>query len=661
MEKIYLRPNAQEILIKGTPSEGALDVFAYQGDNSESARHLGALYVVGNVQHKTDDMAYATNLIAALAKREYYSDPDLAPKDAFAAMLRKVNEVVEEFFKHDGLNINVGIFTVANEKISISKLGKFKIFLARDDKTIDILNNINLFGKEHVSQAQFSSVITGSVFHGDRLFAFYPGRGIIAREKTFKEHLPKLASAEFIEKLNAIKAKKQAFSCAGIYVDFERVKEAAVEPNIQPQELIQEAPTPTLAAAEKTSVRPARPQANRPSTIQAAKPAVPPQEMPRIIPSEFSLGRKGSFVGNAIHQLRLMRMTPQIKAIGALAIVAIVIVSTLVIQSSSLINSQARTINRAIEEAKTRLSLAKTRISQNDTAQARTILLSSILALRALDQESDKVIGIQGEIKTVLDGIDQAESARLSLTMTVPNELDGAKLLAVADGTFALYGQETASSSPFITLLEGEQVRSKNTAAGLDAGALMAGSKAVIALDKGGQKMATLREGKVKSYTIDAAAQPIAGAYYEDNLYLLLPSGVFKIPDASLGIAGGQSWLKEGVEPAAEPALIAVDGNIYVLSKTGTLTTYYQGEKVRENNIAIIPAAQSRLLTTDSDGANLYLVDRSAGRIHVIDKRTGSLAKTLALESGVTIGDAAITSANSLYILTDDGKVWKVE
>ncbi|MEK7124810.1 MAG: hypothetical protein AAB864_00185, partial [Patescibacteria group bacterium] len=62
MEKIYLRPNAQEVLINSAAADGALDAFAYHSENSETARKLGTLYVIGNVQHKPDDMAYAPNL-----------------------------------------------------------------------------------------------------------------------------------------------------------------------------------------------------------------------------------------------------------------------------------------------------------------------------------------------------------------------------------------------------------------------------------------------------------------------------------------------------------------------------------------------------------------------------------------------------------------------
>ena len=95
MEKIYLKPESQEILIKGDSNEGHLDAFSYDPGSDENAKRLGSLFVVGHVHHATDDLSYSVNLIAALAKREYYATPGIAPREAFSRTLKKVNEVVD--------------------------------------------------------------------------------------------------------------------------------------------------------------------------------------------------------------------------------------------------------------------------------------------------------------------------------------------------------------------------------------------------------------------------------------------------------------------------------------------------------------------------------------------------------------------------------------
>ena len=46
------------------------------------------------------------NLVASLAKREYYARPELTPKEAFTETLKKINDVVSQFFKDRGGNVS---------------------------------------------------------------------------------------------------------------------------------------------------------------------------------------------------------------------------------------------------------------------------------------------------------------------------------------------------------------------------------------------------------------------------------------------------------------------------------------------------------------------------------------------------------------------------
>src|SRR3990167_4195074 len=116
MEKIFLKPTQTEILINGPQKEGHLDIYSYDYNADENKRVLGSLYLIGNVNQPEEsteettndapDIAYMVNLVASLAKREYYSKPSLTPKEAFAGTLKKINEIVDEFFKNRGVKIN---------------------------------------------------------------------------------------------------------------------------------------------------------------------------------------------------------------------------------------------------------------------------------------------------------------------------------------------------------------------------------------------------------------------------------------------------------------------------------------------------------------------------------------------------------------------------
>src|SRR3989344_1380859 len=241
MERVFLKPTSREILIKDSDKEGYLDIFSYDYNADGNKRGLGSLYIIGNVNQaepaesgaesvESPDVAYMINLVASLAKREYYSNTDLTPKEAFAATLKKINEIVDEFFKNRGTKINIGMFAVAGEDIIISKLGKFKIILSRENEAIDILNNITLFNKEHVQEKEFSNIISGKIQSGDKLLAYYPTRFITSREKTIKDHFVKLAWSDFADKINTIRSTKTDAACAALYIDLNKVKAPAIKP-----------------------------------------------------------------------------------------------------------------------------------------------------------------------------------------------------------------------------------------------------------------------------------------------------------------------------------------------------------------------------------------------------------------------------------------------
>src|SRR3989344_493989 len=242
MERIVIKPAVKEIIYRGKAEDGHVDVFSYNYDGN-ATNSLGGLFIVGQVQPATEDTSYMVNLVASLAKREYYVKNDIAPKEAFSKTLKKINEVLQDFFRNKDSKVNIGIFAVAGENILISRLGKFKIILSRDNQDIDILNNINLFSKEHVQEKEFSNIISGKVTPQDKILAFYPTRTIIAREKNIKAYLSKLGADEFSAKLSSIKEENDNFSCAAIHIIVNKYKEPTLIKRPQPRELKKETPS----------------------------------------------------------------------------------------------------------------------------------------------------------------------------------------------------------------------------------------------------------------------------------------------------------------------------------------------------------------------------------------------------------------------------------
>ncbi|MBI2062267.1 MAG: hypothetical protein HYT64_01040, partial [Candidatus Yanofskybacteria bacterium] len=443
MEKIFLKPTHKEILVKGSKKEGHLDLFSYDYSSDENKRKLGNLYIIGNVQQNTGDLTdsnheektgepdstYVTNLVASLAKREYYSSPDLSPKEAFSATLKKINDVVDEFFVNKDVKINIGIFALAGDNINISKIGKFKIILARDDKNIDILNNIDLFTKERVEEKEFSHVISGKIASGDKILAFYPGRLAIAREKTIKENFLKLNTEQFLEKIDAIKEEKADFAYAALCINLNRVKEPAIVPKaakVFPRAVIKDFDDIQLVKASEAAERePAKQNDRQPENITSEP------ELPRIIRSEFALGKKDNPLAVAIGKIKMFLPKRQNKIVFFISLGVVVLAGAWTVKTLFLVSPVQKQTANAVSEARDNIKLAKTKLSQNDLLGARKLLLSSISGINSVTT-SNKTEDAKSEILKLLDNMDNATEASPILTEALPKSVsDKATLLAV--------------------------------------------------------------------------------------------------------------------------------------------------------------------------------------------------------------------------------------
>jgi len=591
MEKIFLKPTPREILVKGSQKEGHLDIFSYDYGSDENKRKLGSLYIVGNIQQNTGapkiagpgkemgetGVAYVTNLVASLAKREYYSNPDLSPKESFASALKKINDVVDEFFLNKDVKINIGIFALAGENINISKIGKFKILLARDGKNIDILNNINLFTKEKVEEKEFSHVVSGRLASGDKILAFYPGRLVTAKEKALKENFLKLNTEQFIEKIDAIKEEKADFACAALYINLNRVKEPAIALKVE-----KDAFPPVTAPGIEEEDEPTQESAPQ-------QHPTPENELPRIIRSEFALGKKVNPIVVALGKIKMLLPKRQNKMVFFVSLGVVVLAGAWAVKSFFIISPIQRQTASAVSDARDSIKLAKTKISQNDFLGARRLLLGSIISINAVIS-SKKTEDAKGEIFKLLDGLDQAVESSPTLTEALPKSVsDKASLLAVE--------------------------KAKTGAISLD--------------------------------------------IYEDNLYFIATDGISKITDVNGKPKNAAQWLKNGTLPP-DPLLLAVDGKVYVLNKSGLLTTYYKGEKQNETNTLVLPDDSSVLATT-KNSPYLYLINKNMGRIYLISKDKSALTKTIKVSSQEAFINAYLDQDEAVYLISKDGKIWKVQ
>lgn len=611
MDKIFLKPTSREISIRGKSKEGRTDVFAYDYYNDEDKRKLGGLYMIGNVKQDNaentenyPDIAYITNLVASLAKREYYSKPDASPRNAFLTTLKKINDVVEEFFRNKSLKVNIGIFAIAGNDIMISKFGKFKIILGRparaggESRAIDILNNVDLFNKEQGEDKEFSNIVSGKVAAGDKIFAFFPNRIITAREKTIRADLLKSDTEQFLEKINSVKELKPDFDCGALHISLNHHKESTIVK--KPKVATPETP-PTgdvsinLAKTDIKELKPVMKEKDHTSDIIPETPE-PAAEIPKIISSEFSLGKKTNplmlpvLAGVKIAKgLCGRNFNLKSKFIILSFAVGILAISAILLRIFVITDTEQRRLNLAINQVQNNLNLIQTKINQNDLIGARQMLIDSLSSIYETNIKSDRTQKTADEIYAILDKIDKAVDVSPTLIETMPEELNK---------RIGIFGAHK------------------------DLG---------IALD-----------------------------IYENNLYILTKDNILKITDIDNNAKKEPSvWLKSGDLPP-QPTMLTVDGNIYVMNSSGALTAYNQGKKISDTDTFIVSGEKDTLLTS-KDSDKLYVTNKTLARIYELDKKSGSLIKTLKVGSSEPFVEAYLYGDGVIIIITKDGRIWEIK
>ena len=206
------------------------------------------------------------------------------------------------------------------------------------------MNNLALFQKSEEGERQFSNIISGAIKAGDKLFAYIPFRPITLREKSIRAVLVKNEQGTFANHLAQLAGTNGDFTCCGVHVAIEQIKEIPLE-------------SPQVA-------------------VLASSP--PPKESPKPIAAELSVGTKRSALGTAMHAVIKSRARI---FMATAAVILIPLITTVAIRSSG----ESGSTRALIEQAVKNIQIAEEKIAKSDSRGARSLLWET-LALLATTQ-----------------------------------------------------------------------------------------------------------------------------------------------------------------------------------------------------------------------------------------------------------------------------------
>ncbi len=688
MEKTTLKPTVKELFYKNGEENVYFDILSCQGSTNQE-KNLGSLFIISQVKFSIGDLSYMVSLISSLAKREFYSATSLQeqnPKEAFSRTLKKLNEVLEEFFQNKDFKLNIGLVAITGENIFISRLGKFRINLARNDQFIDILNNVDLFNKDTAGEKQFSNIISGKLQQNDKLFAFFPTRSVTSREKQLNDIFLKEGQEEFHQKIATLAANVSNFSCCGVHIDMRQLKEIPLRPALKysipiappasAASVRSKAEPPSNAAlpdrqagAPQPTKSPIKDGGTKPEEDEEVSLGSParsaggeetetesdellPTEQPRIIPAELSITKRGSFFTPIAVQLGKLRFLNRINNKAKLCVfvsLAAVVIAIPVFLIFLRGNDQSK---NAIGLANDNLKLAQSRLNQSNIKDARSLLQAALLNLS--DLSGNKAGDVRNQINQVLANLNHTSDKQPVVFSDLKEQIKNgqATLITARDNGVNVI---SAEGKLFSVLPDGINELGELK---LIPKFLFSTQTAVGALDGSGKiAVLDLKSKKISSYSLEKLSAAADIALYENNLYILSENIIYKYADAVIGGSKRTEW---NSDPASGKLItLAADGNIYALNDAGKLIKYYKGKNEAEFDLQLSPSADSRIFTA-KDSAFLYLADKTNKKVYVFDKSNGELKTSYDLTAAGQIQDISVSPDGIVWILSADNKVWTI-
>ncbi len=146
---------------------------------------------------------------------------------------------------------------------------------------------------------------------------------------------------------------------------------------------------------------------------------------------------------------------------------------------------------------------------------------------------------------------------------------------------------------------------------------------------------------------------------YNSRLYTVdvTHNHIYRHNAITTGFGQGQDWITDAQANLAGTVSAVIDGNIFLLKKTGDVIKFTRGQTqnfaLQKLNPPLTNAAQ---IWTSAEGDNLFILDPEQKRIAVFDK-SGNLKTQLTAKELVTPTSLTLDENKKILYITDGGKI----
>jgi len=148
-------------------------------------------------------------------------------------------------------------------------------------------------------------------------------------------------------------------------------------------------------------------------------------------------------------------------------------------------------------------------------------------------------------------------------------------------------------------------------------------------------------------------------AVWNNSFYLLTPSTIYKLSSNQEGFSAPRIWLKDGQTLPSDPVSLAINGNIWILSKNGQVAPYSLGTRQQFKTGPVPQFTQVHHLVTTLNQDLLAFID---GDSYVyVYKKDGLGISKYNFGSTKILDIVFDPSVNFIYVLGADQKIYTVD
>jgi hypothetical protein len=690
------------------------DTYVFRG-TAPAQQAYGELYVIVQIDHATRTSPQVGDAIATILQYEYYrGNPSDAGKNLEDA-LHKTNEILSDLAARGEIHwigkLHGVIAVFQKDAIHVSASGRGKAYLVRDNDIAEISAGLYDATKAASPMKSFEHLASGELKEGDTVLLTTPGitdymtpehlRNILQRhtpQQAVTEiqqrvgHDPATAHSAIVlrytsEQVKSAVARPVAAKPAGIDTATKRTERGRLtanpyKPSVQPkksdaisaQEEMSRAATGRLTAPAASMSQPKKsPFAFMSGLTTKLKNTFKKKKSVEATPSPLSMdapaaqprsGRRGK-IWPAL-KTAFSRIPMKVKLFGGLAILLVVVfvISLFIFTGTQQSQAEREATLGKLSQAKQLEEQAAAAIIFKDFTQAQNLLkqAETMLAEIPVDETlAADIDSLKGKIAEDFDKL--SGSVKINQPSVLATLSDQPVGLALVDGQLVAW---LANGDVNAVAVDTGEVATGDTVE-RDLGEPVFGTvdekRVVLVTDE--NAMVGFDDNKVDELEVSNFKPKglVAIEAYGSRLYALdaAANKLLRHQRTISGYGQGESWVLDET-PLGDTIDLAIDGNVWLLNKAGTLVKMLQGTKEDFTLGPVVdPLVSPTRIVTGEEMAFLYILEPTKKRMLQFEKETGTFVKQYTSDSFDALRDMVVIEKGAKAYLLNGTSVFQID